>query len=425
MDKYFIGWSGNQQLAKEVAVLIENNTKNGAVVGGGVPRDMYIGAQVINQIQQCNHAILLVEDKGGDISSNLMFEWGYIMARLPVNSIYTFLINKRSRDLPSDLLGTWVFEVEADREKQSDQDIAKEIFRIMSENSRAVNETNYFDLINNWRHIFSRLSEKTPLPNIDLCQHLITGCLAAYYYMDYRALRYELNEIVGSSETEDIIAFAKSYIDVFIESDNMMHPLSENEFFRLTQDFEMTLNRVRDCGDDIELLIDILCYNAYGLACILFLRNEGLDEGTVEFCSQKAREYFETDLELITKFEETHTNNKCLVQLIRAYLYNDLAHLYKSPFNDFEKFKELLALSVNSRKALHQTFTTYYNNSFLAIKLEQEYIIALSEQCIYMENSFTKALSQATIRKKAKEWEKELLFTSSLTERIKASIEKF
>ncbi len=425
MDKYFIGWSGNQPLALELASLIEKNTKDKAIAGGGKPKDMYIGAQVINQIQQCNYAVLLVEDKDGQISPNLMFEWGYLMARLPVNNIYTFLINKRSRDLPSDLLGTWVFELDIDRDIHSDKEISESIFEILKENMHATGVTNYFDLVNNWRQIFSKLSERSTIPDSDLCQYLITGCIAAYYYMDYHALQHELTHIVGSDESQDVVTFVKSYIDVFIKSENMMQPLPESEFFRLSENFESTLARVRDCGDEIEHMVDILCYNAYGLSCVLFLKNEGLDESTIQFCTDKALELFEKDIELVNKLEEISPSNKCFIQLMRAYNFNDLAHLYKGPLKNHEKFMELLAQSVTNRKALHQSFANYYNNSFLSIKLEQEYIIALSEQCVYMEESFTKRMSQNTIRNKTKEWERELLFTSSLTDRIKANIALF
>ena len=51
MANIFIGWSGNQPLAFCLEKLIDNNI-NDAIVGGGAPQDMFIGAQVINQINQ-------------------------------------------------------------------------------------------------------------------------------------------------------------------------------------------------------------------------------------------------------------------------------------------------------------------------------------------------------------------------------------
>ena len=132
MSTIFIGWSGNKSLADKLAGLINGSTSHKAIVGGGVPKDMYVGAQVIGQINKCNSAILLVEDKAedGQISSNLMFEWGYIMAKMPPNNICTVLINKSQRDLPSDLLGIWVSEVAFDRAEGDEDEFAKSLYEI-------------------------------------------------------------------------------------------------------------------------------------------------------------------------------------------------------------------------------------------------------------------------------------------------------
>ena len=50
MDTVFIGWSGNRPLAYELAEIINRGGKKRAIVGGGQPMDLYVGAQVMNQI---------------------------------------------------------------------------------------------------------------------------------------------------------------------------------------------------------------------------------------------------------------------------------------------------------------------------------------------------------------------------------------
>ena len=47
MDNIFIGWSGNQSLANELGNEINRNKAFNAIVGGGTPTNMYIGAQVL------------------------------------------------------------------------------------------------------------------------------------------------------------------------------------------------------------------------------------------------------------------------------------------------------------------------------------------------------------------------------------------
>ena len=75
---------------------------------------------------------------------------------------------------------------------------------------------------------------------------------------------------------------------------------------------------------------------------------------------------------------------------------------------------------------LRQTVLAYYpRNVFLSTKFEHECILALSEYCNYMPNSFRKTLYKKTILSKMKEWEKELVYAFSLTDKIKGNIKNF
>ena len=432
MDKIFIGWSGNQPLAYEVARKIEEDSEKTATVGGGVPTDMYVGAQVIKQMKGCNYAALLVENKGGDISSNLMFEWGYLIAKMPVNNIHTFLINKKSEDLPSDLRGAWCEELTVDRSTLSDSDIAEIIAdKLLSNMQKAKNKElaskNYFDTVSDWERIFPRLSayETETLSDDEMCEYIIMGCLAAYYYMNNHSLRRMLDTMTSTSTVNTVIYFAKSYIDLFLYSDNMSKPLSDEWFFRCMEDFEATFERKRKLAASFEDFLDILSFNAYALAALLYLKNSDLDPDDVEYWSGVSEEYFLRVIDLLGRYEEKYPNNRCLVLLIRVYMYNDIAHLYKNVIKDNKKFLSYLDLSVKERRTLHHDFkSTYPLNKFLETKFEQEYIIALSEQLNYIEDMPLSKQKQfrRNIEKKLEEWEKEIIFSSSLTDRIKRNL---
>lgn len=426
MENIFIGWSGNKPLADMLAQIINCNSNKKAIVGGGSPKDMYIGAQVLNQINRSNFAVLLVEDKeDGQVSNNLMFEWGYIMAKLSIDNICTILINKSSRDLPSDLLGTWVFELTYDKTEQGQKELVDQIYEIIDKNFGTANNINYFDFIDGWKQIFVRVARETYDDDQELCVHILMGCLAAYYYMDNASLRYMLNNVSGSMIVNEVVNFSKSYIDLFLESANMTKPITQDMFFKLIQTYETVLNGKRDVSEELALLMEMLCYNAYGLACILFLRNEDLDNDTINFCLEKSKSCFMKYIELVDEFEKKNNKSECLILLLRSYLYNDLAHLYRDGYKEDDQYKEYLKISVEQRNKLHQTFKlTYPYNIFLATKLEQEYIIALSEQCNFMEDSFMKTMCKKTIVAKYEEWQKELIYTSSLTDRIKSNIDK-
>ena len=428
MRTIFIGWSGNKSLADKVANLINGTTSHKAIVGGGVPKDMYVGAQVIGQINKCNSAILLVEDKAedGQISSNLMFEWGYIMAKMPPNNICTVLINKSHRDLPSDLLGTWVSEVVFDREKNDEEEFAQRIYERYLHDIDDEGKICYFDDVNNWKRMFSNLKEDSDLPEDDLCRQILMGCLAAYYYQDNRQLRKLLDGITGSLVVNETVTFAKAYVDIFLESENMTKALPHTVFFEVVQVFESTMARKTKLPEKLAKLLDILCLDVYGLSCMLYLKNTDIDDETRGYCAEQSKERLEKMNELLCELKEDYEPNHCLVQLLKSYANNDLAHLYKNAFNDMDKFLSYLAVSVEERKNLHRSFVTAYtDNSLLATKLEQEYIVALSEQCNYMEDSFYKTMCKKSIKAKYAEWEKELVYTSSLTDRIKRNIDNF
>ena len=426
MKNIFIGWSGNKDLADELAKLIVENGKFNAIVGGGVPSDMFIGAQVIDQINRCKKAILLAEDNKGTLSHNLMFEWGYIMAKLNFDDIHVFLINKKSRDLPSDLLGTWVSEITVDREKETNQEIAKKIFDVFLPNSISHRKVIYFDLIDNWKQVFVNLTDGVADDDQETFDCVFTGCMAAYYYQDYQNLRMVLNQLKVSKTTLNFINFAKAYIDVFIDSENLTSPLPQDSFFNCIQVFETVKNREKYFDDERELLTDILVSDIFALSSSLYLRNQDLDQDTIDYCSELAKTNAITVLELLDKYEASSPNNSTLVLLMRSYIYKDVAHIYLNQYKDQENFLSYLNKSVDERRQLWQTFLAYYpNNVFLATKFEQEYILALSEICNYMPNSFQKTLYKKTILSKMKEWEKELVYASSLTDKIKQNVAKF
>jgi len=76
---------------------------------------MYIGVQVFSQIQQCTRAIILVENTRPDttnpLSGNLMFEWGYLTAKMDPKKLHVFLLGESKKNLPSDFAGIWVNEI--------------------------------------------------------------------------------------------------------------------------------------------------------------------------------------------------------------------------------------------------------------------------------------------------------------------------
>ena len=141
IEKVFIAWGGNQDIAKMISNELNKHGFDG-IVGGGTPTDLFIGTQVFSQIHQCTRAIILVENTRPDainpFSSNLMFEWGYLTAKMDPRKLHVFLIGESVKNLPSDLAGIWAEELK-NVEDKTRENIAKEITEMFLEAaSRAI-----------------------------------------------------------------------------------------------------------------------------------------------------------------------------------------------------------------------------------------------------------------------------------------------
>jgi len=427
MDNIFIGWSGNQSLARALGDEIDKNKNYKAIVGGGTPTNMYIGAQVIEQIKDSDYALLLMEKKDGAISPNLMFEFGYILAKMPVNRIFLVLINMEDAELASDIRGTWVFKTKKfDRSVTGEAEFAHELYVdfVEFENSRMLfGHSNYFDYIDRWEECFASLKTDIRISTND-SEYIIFGCLAAYYYNDYQELYDYLDDIKYDEGVSDIIYFAKAYISVFLNSGNMRNPINDDEMMTCREAFETLLERERVLSPKLDAVIDILVYNAYGLASMLYLRNEDLDEDEREYFERMCEEHCLGMLELVNEYYDKYgDDNKVLVNLFKAYIYNDLAKFYLQK-NEDEKHFLFLDRSVKSRKELFKEVQLLYpQNRYLVEKMEQEYYIALANQCRYMKDAVLKKMTVKKIKKRLDEWIDNYDAIRSMLDRIQANLD--
>lgn len=426
MDNIFIGWSGNQSLANELGNEINRNKAFNAIVGGGTPTNMYIGAQVLEQIKDSDYALLLMEKKNGAISANLMFEFGYILAKMPVNRIFLVLINMESTELASDIQGTWVFKSKKfDRAVTSEADFARELYADFVEfehNRLLVGQSNYFDYIDRWEECFSDLKTDSRISTND-SEYIILGCLAAYYYNDYQELYDVLHKVNYDEAVSNIVYFAKAYISIFLDSGNMRYPLNDDQMMTCREAFESLLERERTLSPKLDMILDILVHDAYGLASMLYLRNEELDEDESEYFSELCEMHCMEVFNLIKQYRESFgEDNKVLMNLFDAYICNDLAKFYQRR-NDTEKHISFLESSVKSRKELFKSVQLLYpQNKFLIEKVEQEYNIALADQCRYMKDAVLKKMTVKKIKKRLDEWVTNYNALRSMLDRIEANL---
>jgi hypothetical protein len=429
-ENVFIAWGGNQSLAMAGARRLQQH-RFSAIVGGGSPTKMFIGDQVLTQMDVCSQAILLVEkarDPHNGLSNNLMFEWGYLVARLSPDHMHVFLINMSSKDLPSDLMGSWTLTIDDIGESSSERDerLADQVSETFIANCSRAELVEKLDIINNWPDIKMKLDAWKQYPEHIVAEYILFSLLSVYYHDENAVLREMLNRISGSDELNRLVVFAKAYLDTFINSANMSTPLSVEAFFNLSETFSSILQREGSPASELEVWLNILCQDVFGLSCLLFARNDELDQDTKKHYYDEAIRLNLAAIADIEKDLESDPESQCIGSLLEGYLYRDIAQSYKEGhyLDGDQKYAEFLELSVGKRRDAHDQFVLMCpHGHFVADKLEQEYILALCEQCRYIEDPFRRKLTVAAIERKMAVWMDEIDAKSFLTQRIRRTIE--
>ena len=142
------------------------------------------------------------------------------------------------------------------------------------------------------------------------------------------------------------------------------------------------------------------------------------------YYEEDAKRSMEQALLLIGIFESSFKNNNCVVLLMKSYVYNDSAKLYKM-LGEEGKYLYYLELSVQARQKLFESVATQYpENYFIVEKMEQEYIVAFSDMCRYETNIVCKRANVTYIKDKLEEWESDLSTLGSLITRIQNNLSK-
>lgn len=114
-NNVFIVWGGNHSLAEKIQKRLASK-KIYSKVGGTANSSgetSFLGPRILKQMNECSQVIILAnpnfdEDRTqANFRGNLMFEWGYLLGRLPHQKIHVYLINCERSDLPTDLHGTY------------------------------------------------------------------------------------------------------------------------------------------------------------------------------------------------------------------------------------------------------------------------------------------------------------------------------
>lgn len=399
--KIFIAWSGQDTLAKEVKVHLEENDFIG-IVGGEDQKStgLFVGYTVLNEINHCNQAIFIVQKKAdGKISNNLMFEFGYALAKFKPNKIHVFFVDIEQNDqiIPSDLHGIWA-EFFKDAPQTS---VAETIVEKFLSNQKHIVPESKMSIVNNYHALKDLIAYYPKSPKCseyELAQYILFFSVACYMYSTEKdaldlLMKFE-NEYKNPSKELDFstrlgIRCIETLSNIQKEGDLLF--LKKEDFRSI---YRKTSNMLEELStweaDDFALWAKVLIYNIVNYALILYSSNPETNEQRAQGYLKESIKRAEDCLAICEELLKNHTNLH-FAELFKAYMYRNLAIANKMLGEDAEKIGAHLRSSYKMREALWD----YYNetqkiNTTILESFEMEYFLALSEQLEYISDEFSR-----------------------------------
>lgn len=402
IEKVFIAWGGNQPLANSVGAEL-GKFGFGGLVGGGTPTDMFVGAQIFSQINQCTRAIILVENKNPDanvvLSSNLMFEWGYLTAKMDPRKLHIFLLGESKKHLPSDLAGIWANEI--DNADKTTDEIAREIASIFIEAASRPVDINKFEILAHWNETKRNLAMYANTPaysEIECAHYLLHSIEVCYGYMEEQQFFALVDAIKPSSSAlEFALQIVKANITLFGESSGLTSQLSFDTFSELKSLFERKFDFTNQ-DRNLHLWFRYFCSCRLGLLYMLIMRSDDFDERYKLVYFQKAEECFNDTMQALAEIAKAYSQELIYTKLYEGYVYRDFHRLNCIMNNEEKAFQHISA----AEKA-HETFYLYFKQHFpsdgyLIRHFGKEYYLDRARSFKYIADPMEKKIAEKSIR---------------------------
>ncbi len=366
----FIVWGRNSNLATQVEKELSERGYFVAIGGSEEnPRniDFYLGAQLRKQMDRASSAIILVQwpyegttlknKKHIEFRANLMFEWGYLSNRIHPTKLFVFLIGIDKSQLPTDLLGSWAYEVPYDA-----IDIAKFVAQKYTENEkqRIIRpEDAYNDWVSWKKNIQDQIEGHSALEIEILAFALVHSIQPAYYFDDLSSLEKLINRISADGIKQKNLQLAKqavigALLYYKLTPDSGAKPTRGEliELESLLKDF----SRVSNENDTTRRWIYIAALDFLGLCHRRLSEAEGIKNPLTELLI--AENTLTKGLQLLDLFGEKEHDHVWL--LWRGYLTRNLGRVLFS-LNKIEEAKAMLLLAKTIRE---RTFAKIFPGEF-------------------------------------------------------------
>ncbi len=404
--RIFIAWSGTNAIATAVQDRLAQEDYQPIVGGGGGgPNmvDMFVGAAVLRQIDQCSQAIFIMQKKrDGTISSNLMFELGYALARFNPRKIHVFYIDIPHNDpvIPSDIMGIWAdfFDTTAGL------DVADSIVEKFLRNQRIMIPENKMMVIDSYYTYRDQLRNYPEAPfcsEFELAQYVLFFGQAAYMFGDEQEATHILRKLSNvlmrenpGPELVQALRFSICYLDLFNrwKKEGELLYLSRDDYAALRHTLDGVAEVLKHWPEnDFTLWFQVFLYDAINFILILHSYAPGIPAGNVRKMLDRSEEFARKCLAACDKLTKERTNTQCVL-LYQAYMYRNLSTYYLRIQGADKDIYENLHFSYSRRLDLFNYSEMTDLNTRLRDTFEMEYFLALSELLGYVREELGPAV---------------------------------
>ncbi|MGN1103282.1 MAG: TIR domain-containing protein [Candidatus Coproplasma sp.] len=402
-DKIFIAWSGSNLIASKIKSILETKNYKCTIGGNSDNSSTYssVGDTVIQQIKNCNQAIVIFQNRAdGKVSNNLFFELGYVLSMYGQQKIHCVKRADEEVVLPSDFDNSFVEPIVCDNDEQFVEGILKYFF---ARQKMSINQ-NKMLLINNrylmHDYIQRHFSEQgSKCSDYELAQYILFYMQAAQMFGDEAKVCRELKQFKDDyhSYFSDELAIAVDIgISYFEFSQNiLMRPdgefYVERSVFRRFRDSYIKCRE--DLGEDDTGMFSEWAYTfisqRLNYAYMLFTNNPELTEEKLVKNIELSKEWGFTalkDVERLESYASIKDNNdhKGILSLFRAYLYRNL-FVCSRKLHDEEGELDWLIKSKKERTSLKNNFEIGSIDSQLYDNFAMEYYLILVEYLHYAD----------------------------------------
>lgn len=457
MSKVFIAWSGNLETAKKLGEYISKRAGYEAIVGGNLHdlKSNYVGGTIIEQMKKCDQGILLIQKNDASaLSANLMFEWGYLLAKLNANKIHNYLINLEPNDsaLPSDLHGVWSYSLKT--ENLTEEEIVENLGNKFFNSQKNTVNTNKMTLIHSRDETRRFVREHNGDPtcsNYEMAQYVLCYIYCAYIYEDSREeiledLQKFLKELSpNAKQSAELFASLKCavnsvklYKKVRFTGDEQYIML--DDFYEIRDEYEDILNLLYDMDEgEVKVMLKALIYGFIVYLYLLVLNGKELEsDKRAEYCKRLLGFAKQTEKYINEFCDAAPEQNKQFCELLRSYIYRNMfcaltmlenleskGDVPRTQASDERKeiILENLKNSLEQRRRLYSFYKdgtasiTFINN------IEMEYFLALAEFRLYDADAVSREESRKRLSRYVQKVERYAAEKRIFTEKIKRYIE--